>query len=331
MIEEILAELERLRGYFPREAIQKAVEHREEITPALLHIIEDTTERAEELRTDYEYMAHMYAMYLLAQFREPLAYRPIEKFFRLSEDVTDDLTGDLAATDLPRILASVWGGHDVPLKRLVLDEKAEPYVRAAALKALVVLLASGQKSRAEIVAYFRSLFHGGLPRTVSFVWDMLVDLCLDIHPAEFREEIAACFEEDLMEGDLVYPEDVEDALAEDRTRYLERLKEKEYYTLIDDAGAAMDYWPCFMPEPDYSEPSPASQKEVKKMIEAREKELHQELLLLDKLMSGPESEPTYRPYVPKPKIGRNEPCPCGSGKKYKKCCGNPALQDRQEP
>ena len=24
---------------------------------------------------------------------------------------------------------------------------------------------------------------------------------------------------------------------------------------------------------------------------------------------------------PEPKIGRNDPCPCGSGKKYKKCCG----------
>ncbi len=23
----------------------------------------------------------------------------------------------------------------------------------------------------------------------------------------------------------------------------------------------------------------------------------------------------------KKKIGRNEPCPCGSGKKYKRCCG----------
>jgi len=22
-----------------------------------------------------------------------------------------------------------------------------------------------------------------------------------------------------------------------------------------------------------------------------------------------------------PKIGRNDPCPCGSGKKYKNCCG----------
>lgn len=29
----------------------------------------------------------------------------------------------------------------------------------------------------------------------------------------------------------------------------------------------------------------------------------------------------YEPYVrPESKIGRNDPCPCGSGKKYKKCC-----------
>ncbi|MDD5699106.1 MAG: SEC-C metal-binding domain-containing protein [Victivallaceae bacterium] len=28
------------------------------------------------------------------------------------------------------------------------------------------------------------------------------------------------------------------------------------------------------------------------------------------------------PFVSQPKIGRNDPCPCGSGKKYKKCCLN---------
>lgn len=27
------------------------------------------------------------------------------------------------------------------------------------------------------------------------------------------------------------------------------------------------------------------------------------------------------PYIAPPKTGRNDPCPCGSGKKYKKCCG----------
>jgi uncharacterized protein YecA (UPF0149 family) len=33
--------------------------------------------------------------------------------------------------------------------------------------------------------------------------------------------------------------------------------------------------------------------------------------------------PNIKEYYTKKKIriGRNEPCPCGSGKKYKKCCG----------
>ena len=28
-----------------------------------------------------------------------------------------------------------------------------------------------------------------------------------------------------------------------------------------------------------------------------------------------------KPKIVEEKVGRNEPCPCGSGKKYKKCCG----------
>jgi preprotein translocase subunit SecA len=38
------------------------------------------------------------------------------------------------------------------------------------------------------------------------------------------------------------------------------------------------------------------------------------------------------PIVKKPvvsnKVGRNDPCPCGSGKKYKKCCGQNETADR---
>lgn len=39
-----------------------------------------------------------------------------------------------------------------------------------------------------------------------------------------------------------------------------------------------------------------------------------------------EDEPKLPPPVEpiksdKKEIGRNDPCPCGSGKKYKKCCG----------
>ena len=35
----------------------------------------------------------------------------------------------------------------------------------------------------------------------------------------------------------------------------------------------------------------------------------------------PEQGPSTFPLLHRQKIGRNEPCPCGSGKKYKKCCG----------
>jgi SWIM/SEC-C metal-binding protein len=36
---------------------------------------------------------------------------------------------------------------------------------------------------------------------------------------------------------------------------------------------------------------------------------------LDILLNWPKTQEAEK------KVGRNEPCPCGSGKKYKKCCG----------
>ncbi|WP_422468151.1 SEC-C metal-binding domain-containing protein, partial [Endozoicomonas sp. ALC013] len=33
---------------------------------------------------------------------------------------------------------------------------------------------------------------------------------------------------------------------------------------------------------------------------------------------GKPAQPLVRQH---PKVGRNDPCPCGSGRKYKKCCG----------
>lgn len=34
-----------------------------------------------------------------------------------------------------------------------------------------------------------------------------------------------------------------------------------------------------------------------------------------------EGSPATKTETPVPKVGRNEPCPCGSGKKYKSCHG----------
>lgn len=42
-------------------------------------------------------------------------------------------------------------------------------------------------------------------------------------------------------------------------------------------------------------------------------------------LPGEDETPLPPPVQPiqkeKAEVGRNDPCPCGSGKKYKKCCG----------
>ena len=41
--------------------------------------------------------------------------------------------------------------------------------------------------------------------------------------------------------------------------------------------------------------------------------------------TAPQAEQKVRQIkLDRPKVGRNDPCPCGSGRKYKKCCGKTA-------
>lgn len=45
---------------------------------------------------------------------------------------------------------------------------------------------------------------------------------------------------------------------------------------------------------------------------------------MDNIVTNKGEDKKKTPVVKKDKIGRNDPCPCGSGKKYKKCCGKSA-------
>ncbi len=53
-------------------------------------------------------------------------------------------------------------------------------------------------------------------------------------------------------------------------------------------------------------------RQMKKWMKAHEQELRQEGANIPKVETVVHDGP---------RIGRNDPCPCGSGKKYKKCCG----------
>ncbi|GAB6192248.1 preprotein translocase subunit SecA [Desulfocastanea catecholica] len=64
--------------------------------------------------------------------------------------------------------------------------------------------------------------------------------------------------------------------------------------------------------------------DVERMEEERRKRHEQEQLRMNKMAAGQEPELAQPVRREGDKVGRNALCPCGSGKKYKKCCGKEA-------
>jgi len=223
-------------------------------------------------------MAHIYAMFLLAQFREKRAYPLIVDFFSAPGDISLEATGDVVTEYLHRMLASVCCGDVSLIKQLAENEAADEYVRGAALDSLVCLVAAGQASREDVLAYYKSLFESGLSKEPSYFWDGLVSSSTDLYPEEVYPQIKRAFEEDLIDESFIDLNYIDEQLALGREEVLARLRD-DRHRLIEDTIEELEWWDCFRP--------PAPQQ----------------------------------PTVKKKKIGRNEPCPCGSGKKYKKCCG----------
>jgi hypothetical protein len=289
-IAEILQEFKREKGGFARVAVEAAVARREEVTPALLRLLEDTIDRAAELvASDSGSMAHIYAMFLLAQFRETRAYPLVLRLASLPGDLPDSLCGDFITEDLGRVLASVCGGDPAAIQSLIENEEIDEWVRGSGLRALLALTAAGDKSRDEIVSYFAGLFRGGLEREWSHVWDSLVSSSSDLYPEELLSDIERAYGEELVDPAFIGLDDVKSDMALGKDQVLARLAEDSGNRLVADTVAEMGWWACFQ----------------------------------EGGRSAPKRDPAPSPPIVKaaPKVGRNEPCPCGSGRKFKKCCG----------
>ena len=74
---------------------------------------------------------------------------------------------------------------------------------------------------------------------------------------------------------------------------------KDRHPPIDDVAKATSWWARFG--------KPASARRAEALVALAE--------------AGDVDDGRVEPYRAPVKVGRNEPCPCGSGKKYKKCCG----------
>lgn len=97
---------------FPFEAMAQAVARREEITPVLLACLDHVYDNAENLaQTENPDCLHLYAMFLLAQFREPQAFPKLIRLLTLPSHWLDFLIGDSLTEDYPKFLYSTYDGQ----------------------------------------------------------------------------------------------------------------------------------------------------------------------------------------------------------------------------
>ena len=288
-IQAILAKIKYNDGTFPNEALNKAINNQELIIPELIKVIEFTKNNIEKLISDEKYFTHIYALYLLAQFREKSAYQLIIEFFSIPGDMPKDITGDVVTEDLGRILASVYDGNDSLLKSLIENKGLNDYVRSAALECLLILVAIGAKPREEIICYFKELFNGKLEREFSHIWNALIIRSTLLYPEEVYEEIKLAYEDQLVGPIFVDLQTIEETIRGGKEKTLKTLRNDRRYKLIEDTISELQHWACFHKSTNID----------KKKLQSIS--------------------------VTKKKISRNTPCPCGSGKKYKKCCLNKPL------
>jgi hypothetical protein len=170
------------------------------------------------------------------------------EFFSIPGDIALDTTGDVATEDLGRILASVSCGDIRLMTALVEKEHANEYVRVAAFRGLVTLVACGEQARDDIVAYLQRLFQGGLARDVSFVWYGLVSASNDLYPEELYTDIKHAYDDELIEPGFIGLDDIDETLKRGKARVLDELQQNSRYSLITDTITEMEWWACFHPE-----------------------------------------------------------------------------------
>ena len=251
---ELLKEIEYNNGDFPEAQLKEIINRREEFIPELLEILKNAKENYEEILEEREYFAHIYASFLLAQFKEKQSLKLIIDLVSLPDEIPDDLFGDLITEELHKILASVCDGDTQPIKKLVEDSSINEYVRCAAIKVFIVLLGEGVISQSEVIEYYKSLFEGKLEREFSQAWNELICCSCEAGPSELYEYIKKAYKDGLVEEEEVISlEDVKDAIKIHDKEKFPNLR-NEGYAFINDTIDEIKGWVCFKKESDKPKP-----------------------------------------------------------------------------
>jgi hypothetical protein len=294
----IEARLTRLQPRFPVEEVELAIAHWGALGQEFVEELERVA-AAPSIGCEPGYMLHLFAMFLAAQQRDSSAHPALVQIAKLPEPVLDDLIGDLLTDGFDRCLASTCS-DEAPIKSLIEDQGACIWARIAGFGALATRVLEGDAPASALLDYLTALgaaeeakLDGDKERDLDFL-TAIVNCAVDVGAAPMAEAIRRWFDKDYVDATVISRRFAEDHFDDDWNTLVEFGRHNRY---VRSAVDEMKSWA--FDRGSRSVPPPHSDPYLNR--------------------SGRPAKP---PLVREaPKVGRNDPCPCGSGKKYKKCCG----------
>ena len=291
--EAILSELTYTEG-LPREALKAASAQRAEMLPMFLNEIQ--TYLALEPAARDKPTPLFFIFHLLGEWREEAAYRPLARLLILPDDEIDTIFGDGITTTSHRVMAAVFDGDPEPLYDIILDPNAEQFIRAGMCEALAMVALRGELDRVLAGRFLRDAFTNVQPQAQNFVWVGWQSAIAMLGMGDLEILVKKAFDRGFIDSHILGF----DHFEKDLRRGIERPGEpwpsdNHDYTLFGDTIEELSGWYCFTEQ--YRRDQQRWRRQAKASL-ARSQQLEN----------------------PFKGVGRNDPCPCGSGKKFKKCC-----------
>jgi hypothetical protein len=289
-----------------------AMDHPETVIPGLLGIVEEVLAEPGRFAQDADYIGHIRALLLLAQFREAKAFPLVQSFLHLPEDTQEELIGDLVSEGMPSLLASTCGGDTETLVALASDSALDPMARAAAMDALLVLGFQGAVAWDRMMGCFEALlrvfeFRG--KEEDAAAWAFLACCVADGHLLPLVPPLEDSFHREWIDADIITPGSLEESLRLNAGHLRRRFLRSHH--LVEDA--ILDFQRLeafFVPGPDPDEDDFFDEEDEDFEVPKVTPEAIATVLAKQGQRAAPAGSPS-----------RNSPCPCGSGKKFKRCCG----------
>ncbi len=281
----IVEKFEKNPNKFALDAVLEAKANKGKINKELLSIVENYYLNIKDYQDKEMPMSVIYAIFLLAEFKEKKLYPLLIKL--LKEDNLDHCILDV----LHRIIISIFDGNFDILNALIEDKNTDGYIRERLLQCYIYFYENKIVDKNALELYLHKLI-----KLYNYededIYNTIMEVIINTHLFSFIEDVKVMCDEGVIDYMI---RGGYDSFIDDIFNYDDNL---DKFSPIMDTVKEMSWWYCFdenQKEFDYEK----IEDDLKKKILNDIKEIDEN---------------------PFSNVGRNDPCPCGSGKKYKKCC-----------